>query len=66
MDSTATTEPTVEEAAQIRQMIHQYLADVEQLRQHMQRDQSEIEASRARTDAMLRRIQAQLTQLQAS
>jgi hypothetical protein len=66
LDNVVTTEPTVEEADQIQQMIQHYLAEVEQLRQRMQQDQSEFEASRARTDVMLTRIQAQLTQLQAS
>ena len=66
MDNTFTTESTVEESAEIQQTIYQYLAEVKELRRRMQRDQSEIEASRARTDAMLTRIQAQLTQMQSS
>ena len=65
MDNTLIAEPTAEEAVQIQQAILQQLAEVERLRGRMQRDQVEIEASRARTDAMLTRIQAQLEQLQA-
>jgi hypothetical protein len=66
MNNTLIAEPTEEEAVQIQQKIQQYLAEVEQLRERMQHDQLEIEASRARTDVMLTRIQAQLAQMQTS
>ena len=62
MDNTLTAEPTAEEAAQMQKVIQHYLAEIEQIRERMQRDQAQIEASGARTDAMLTRIQAQLTQ----
>lgn len=69
MGNTFTNEPTQEEpeeASKIQHTIQQYLMEVEQLRERMKRDQIEIEASRARTDIMLTRIEALLAQMQAS
>ena len=66
MDDLLAGEPTTEEATKLQTAIRQHLAEIEQLREHMQRDQAQIEASGARTDAILKQIQAQLARLQAS
>ena len=66
MDNILKAEPTSEEAVQIQQTIQQQLLEIEQLREQMQRDQAQIEASGARTDAMLTQIQTQLAKLRAS
>jgi hypothetical protein len=66
MEDILTGEPTAEEAAQMQTAIRQHFAEIEQLRERMQRDQAQIEASGARTDAMLTQIQAQSAQLRAS
>ena len=66
MNNPLTAEPSVEETTQIQNAIQQHLVEIELLRERMQRDQSEIEKSRARTHTILTRIQAQMTQLLAS
>ena len=66
MEDVLTGEPTAEEAAQIQTVIQQHFAEIEQLRERMQRTQAQIEDSGAQTDAMLIQIQAQLARLQAS
>jgi len=66
MDNTVIGEVTAEESVQIQQVIQQSLYEIEQMRERMRRDQSEIEASGARTDATLQQIKVQLAHLQAS
>jgi len=66
MEEILTGEPTAEEVAQMQKVIRQHFAEIERLRERMRRDQTQIEASGMRTDAMLREIQMQLTKLQAS
>ena len=66
MDDLLTGEPTAEEAAKMQTAIRQHLIEIERLRERMQRDQAQIEASGARTDTMLKQIKAQLARLQAS
>jgi len=53
MDKPLTVEPTAEETAKMQAEIAQWLAEIAQLREHMKRDQAIIDASRARTRAML-------------
>ncbi len=59
MEKTFTIEPTGEEAAKMQADIQQALVEIEQRRERMQRDQMDIEQSRARTRAMLARLQAE-------
>lgn len=66
MENALTGELSAEEIAQMQTAMQQHFAEIEQLRERMQRDQSEIESSGARTDAMLKQIQAHLARLQAS
>ena len=66
MDNTVIGEVTAEESVQIQQVIQQSLHEIEQMRERMRHDQSEIEASGARTDATLQQIKVQLAHLQAS
>lgn len=65
MGNVLTAEPTAEEAAQMQNAMQQLIAEIEQIRERMKRAQADIEASGARTDALLKQIQAQLAQLQA-
>ena len=65
MEDALPGEPTAEETAQMQKAMLQHFAEIKQLRERMKRDQADIEASGARTDAMLKQIQAQLAQLQA-
>lgn len=59
MEKTFIVEPTGEEAAKLQADIQQALVEIEQRRERMQRDQEAIEQSRARTRAMLARLQAE-------
>ncbi|MDQ2730370.1 MAG: hypothetical protein M3Y56_01815 [Armatimonadota bacterium] len=65
MDGTLAAEPTAEEATQINEAIQAYLLEIKKLRERMRLDQLEIEQSRARTQEMLIRMQAQLARLEA-
>jgi molecular chaperone GrpE (heat shock protein) len=56
MDKPLTVEPTAEETAKMQAEIAQWLAEIAQLREHMKRDQAIIDASRARTRAMLAKL----------
>ena len=66
MDNTLTGDPTTEEAAQVQEMIRKCVAEVEQLRKRMRRDQSEIERSRSRTQTMLAGLRVDLEKIQAA
>lgn len=66
MDDTLATRLTDEESARAQETIQQQLTEIECLRALMRRDQEEILASRDRTDAILIRIQAQLTRLRTT
>ena len=58
MNKSATIEATGVEETNLKAAIDEYLAQIEQLREQMKRDQAEIVSSRARTDAMLAQLQS--------
>jgi hypothetical protein len=58
MAETVTMELTASEAAELRSEIDQMLAEIDQLRDKMRRDDVEIELSRARTQAILADLQS--------
>ena len=53
MDNIFTTEPTAEEAAQFQTLLNETAAEMKRIRENIDRDQREIEASQARTDVIL-------------
>ena len=59
MEKMMAMEPTGEEAAKMQADIQQALDEIERRRERMERDQTDIEQSRARTRAMLSRLQAE-------
>jgi len=57
-------EPSAEEAAQMENLISQMLAEMDDLRSQMERDQAEIETLKAETKAMQVETRAVLATLQ--
>lgn len=55
-EETVGIDATATEAADLRTSIREVVLEIEQLRKHMQRDQAEIEQSRARTRMMLAQL----------
>jgi molecular chaperone GrpE (heat shock protein) len=62
MAETVTMEPTASEAAELRAEIDRMLAEIDQLRDKMRRDDVEIELSRKRTQAILADLQLMFQQ----
>ncbi len=58
MDKTATIQTTAEEGINLEAAIQECLAQIEQLREQMKGDQTDIEKSRARTHAILAQLKA--------
>ncbi|MCP4655199.1 MAG: hypothetical protein GY856_07240 [bacterium] len=54
-------EPTPDEATELQAGIARSIAEIEELREQMRRDQAEIEESSARTDVILNNVLAELT-----
>lgn len=66
MDKTLTAEPSAREAREMIAAIARYVAEIDRLREEMHREQQAIEASGARTDAILAEIAELLTDLRAA
>ena len=58
MDKAVTRDATPSETAALLAEIQHALADMDQLREQMRRDSTEIERSRARTQAILDHLEA--------
>ena len=58
MAETVMKEPSAREAADLRAEIDRMLAEIDEVRAQMRRDDEEIERSRARTQAILTNLNA--------
>ncbi|MBA3715305.1 MAG: hypothetical protein H0W76_23075 [Pyrinomonadaceae bacterium] len=57
MSKTLTTDVATDEAAEIKTAIEQIFVEIERNREQMQRDQQDIDRSKARTRAMLTQLE---------
>ena len=66
MEKTLTLEPSEHEAAQMQAGISRCIAEIDELREEMRRDEEAIERSSERTDAILAEIAEVLAALRAA
>jgi hypothetical protein len=58
METTAKTEPALEEPTDAQAVIQKYIEAMERMREQMARDQADIDALKASTRAMLAELKA--------
>ncbi len=66
MEEVLTAEPSAREAGEMIAAITRYIAEIDNLREEMHRDEKAIDESRKRTDAILAEIAELLTDLRAA